>query len=1569
MTRIGNGAFSGCSGLTSVVIGDGVTLIGNGAFFGCSGLTSVVIPDGVTSIGPGPFASCSSLIHITVALENPAYCSVDNVLFDKNQTVLLQYPAGQSGEYQIPDSVTSIGDDAFSGCSGLTSVVIPDGVTSIGYSAFYNCSGLTSVVIPDGVTSIGHSAFYGCTGLTSVVIPDGVTRIGGFTFRYCRSLTSVVIPDSVTCIDGWGAFAYCSGLTSVVIPDSVTSIGGATFEFCSSLTSVVIGNSVTSIGEYVFKACSSLASVVIPDSVTRIDNYAFEFCSGLASVVIGNSVTSIGKSAFSGCSGLASVVIGNSVTSIGKSAFYRCSGLTSVVIPDSVTCIERGAFYDCTGLTSVVIGNSVTNIGDDAFYRCSGLTSVVIPDSVTSIGDCAFSGCSGLTSVVIGDGVTSIGKRAFASCSSLIHITVALANPAYCSADNVLFDKNQTVLLQCPAGQSGEYQIPDSVTSIGDDAFSGCSGLTSVVIPDSVTSIEMYAFSDCTGLTSVVIPDSVTSIGEYAFYSCTGLTSVVIGNSVTSIGDGTFFKCFGLTSMVIPDSVTSIGTYAFCCCFGLSGIYFLGAPPETRWEAFSGVPGRAYYIFGTAGWGEVYDRLPTAVWSSEASFDGNGGTPDYATHVYNVGKAYGTLPAANRPGYTFADWWSALDDGVPVTTDTLVPLITTGHTLYAKWTINRYTIAFNSDGGTPVADITQDYGTAVTAPANPTRDGYAFVGWEPAVPAVMPADDTLCVAQWREINTYTVTFEPGEHGERIGGGELQQRIVHGEAALAPEIEAADGWEFIGWDQEFTKVTEDMTITARYDSISPWGEPVAYPNVAMTILAEVVLSGGEAVPDGSIVAAFVGQELRGKQVVADQQGRFLANLTVNVDANGETLSFKLWNSSTREISDCAATIPAQGGQSIGTPEAPVELHFGLVQQTLSLQPGWNHISFYTGFSDDSPDAVFAPVMARLDKIISDGKNYTPGWGQLNTLRHLLPGLGHWVNMSSSAELVVSGQPLVAADTPIALQAGWNNVAFIFDSPASVEGALAGILPLVEKVIGEGKNFTPGWGALNSLTQLNPGKGYWIKVSAATALIYQNAGLTRSTRGDSHSELRSQAPWTPVQYPSTPYTLLASVRLDAQPAEAGDWVGVFVGDECRAAGEMIPGNGMTYTNLTVTVNTNGEKATFKFYDAGTGAILDGTVEVTLTSGGTQGTPDSPFLLEFAPRVVHHAVTFVPGEHGKRVGGGELQQLIAHGEAALAPEIEASPGWQFTGWEPDFDCIVAPITVHAVYQALPAYDFDFAVQVSWDSGITYTLQMKAGPNASDEYVFGEDQESDLPLPPLPSPAAEEAFFRLPESDVKLLRDIHFLDDAVDALSWTLVVAVPEGNPATLTWDSLAIPVGWRLGIAQQSGRRAGVDMAAESSLIIEAAGVYTFHITGYREGVLETFTYHLNAGWNMICATLELTAEAEAYLLELGLLKLDVLGVAYTLATSVTPGNAYWLFSATELILQVEGLPVLDFALAIQPGWNFVGPVHDAVLPSAGLVAWEWTPEGYRAPPTIHGEFQLQAGKGYWVYWPDK
>ena len=352
----------------------------------------------------------------------------------------------------IPDSVTSIGNQAFIRCWRLTSVTIPDTVSSIGDSAFES-SGLTGVTIPDSVTSIGNSAFFRCP-LWNATIGNSVTNIGQRAFAYCGSLPAITVSalnsfyssaDGVLFDKGQTTLVECPGgkVGSYTIPSSVTAVGYGAFESCL-VTSVTIPNSVTNIGDGAFVS------------------------SGLTSVTIPNSVTSIGNSVFDNCQFLSSVTIPEGVTSIGTDAFYTCTRLTSVTIPNSVTSIGDWAFYWCYACTNVTIGNSVTKIGDCAFRQCWNLASVTIPSSVSSIGGFAFEECSSLTHITIPDSVGRIGYWAFGSCSKLTNVT-----------------------------------IPNSVANIESATFENCASLTRVIIGKSVTNIEDSAFSSCPKLSSV----------------------------------------------------------------------------------------------------------------------------------------------------------------------------------------------------------------------------------------------------------------------------------------------------------------------------------------------------------------------------------------------------------------------------------------------------------------------------------------------------------------------------------------------------------------------------------------------------------------------------------------------------------------------------------------------------------------------------------------------------------------------------------------------------------------------------------------------------------------------------------------------------------------------------------------------------------------------------------------------------------------------------------------------------------------------------------------------------------
>ena len=462
--------------------------------------------------------------------------------------------------FTINSSVTSIGDRAFSGCTSFTSITLPSNLTKIGSYAFYNCTGLTLITIPAKVTSFGNYAFGNCTAMTKATINSGVTSIGSYAFYNCTKLATVTIPTSVTSI-GSGAFYNCSLLSSATIPYGVTQIGPEAFYGCVKLTPLTLPNSLTTIGIRAFQNCSGVTSLTIPESVKSIGASAFYGCTGLTSVTLPASVTSVGSGAFGNCTALTSI----GVTS-GNTAYVSTNGVlfsknkdklicypagktgTSYSVPSTVTALDGYAFDHCSKLTSIMLPSGLTVVGSDAFYYCTGLTSLTIPEGVSSLGDYSCSNCTALQTVTLPLSLKTVDYCAFYYCSKLAHVYYAGS-----AVDRQLINiKNSNERLKnatwhyagdLPSGECGAG-LTWALTEDGTLTVSGSGAMTDF---ESAADAPWYQYR--TVIKSVVIEGGATSIGTNAFDGCTAMTSVSIPGSVTAVGSGAFNGCSALSDV------------------------------------------------------------------------------------------------------------------------------------------------------------------------------------------------------------------------------------------------------------------------------------------------------------------------------------------------------------------------------------------------------------------------------------------------------------------------------------------------------------------------------------------------------------------------------------------------------------------------------------------------------------------------------------------------------------------------------------------------------------------------------------------------------------------------------------------------------------------------------------------------------------------------------------------------------------------------------------------------------------------------------------------------------------
>lgn len=529
-----NGSITG-----HVTVRDGITKIGEGAFSGKTGLTGVTLPESCTVIGSDAFKNCTALTDVDFpeTLE-----MIGNGAFYNSGITSLKL--SQPGIH--------VAGFAFAYCHQLKSVEITSTDFDLMEWAFANCENLETVILPPQVFRMEGGCFTECTSLTTVVLPKNITFLHGF--KGCTSLKTIEIPDSVTSI-GYEAFADCRSLESIHLPDGVTSIGGLAFAHCYALKEINLPESLTTIGEEAFSG-TALTEVVIPANVTEIPAKAFYYISELCSLKLPAGLKKIGDGAFWGNANLQSVELPESLEEIGDAAF-RESGLTSITIPGNVKHLGS-AFSYCENLETISIAPGIETIAAGTFLECPKLTEATLASTVTTIEGGAFYGCKALQTISGGALIQFIGENAFMNCENLEELNIS---PNLTEIQGHAFDGCKTLKRVSPSAAQKGVVLPH-VKYIGEWAFNVCKAVPSFSLGDSLETVGDYAFAS-TSVTSMYFPDTVNKIGINPMWLNYAILSVHLPKSLTEIPTGMFAQAARMQTLTIPQGVRSIGAQAF----------------------------------------------------------------------------------------------------------------------------------------------------------------------------------------------------------------------------------------------------------------------------------------------------------------------------------------------------------------------------------------------------------------------------------------------------------------------------------------------------------------------------------------------------------------------------------------------------------------------------------------------------------------------------------------------------------------------------------------------------------------------------------------------------------------------------------------------------------------------------------------------------------------------------------------------------------------------------------------------------------------------------------------------
>lgn len=590
LETIGHSAFKGCE-LTTVHIPEGVTTLGADAFYGCP-LAELTVPASLTDIGARAFYYCAPLDYIQVDADNPVYCNdSQGAMYNIDRSTLIVVPAGFTGAFVIPESVSRIESSAFAYCSNMTEVTIPNTVTEMGSSVFWSCDGLTELTFPDSMTVIPSSFAACCDNLTRVYIPETVTGIEDSAF-FDTGLTQINLPDGLTSM-GTNVFQSCDALTAIAIPAGITVLPNSTLLGCTALTQVDLPETMTALEPHCFNGCTALTGIDLPEGLTSIGYAAFYGCTALASISIPAGVTAIENNTFNGCEALTEVNLPGGLLSMDHHAFYKCSALPSISIPAGVTAVADYTFGYCTALIDVELPDALETLGERVFWSCTGLKEIIIPAGVTGIGaDCFVN--AGLERITFRGNAPAFGSDYV--FQNVIAAAYYPAEDATWTAD-VMQDYGGTIswvayesedLTSGTCGETAAWTLTDGLLTI-----SGTGDMA-----DYTSAEEQPWYDQGDSITAVLVEGTVSSVGDYAFCGLSNLASVTIEEGVTGIGGHAMENCPALSDVLIPATVTEMGENVFTgsanlTTAGPSDVIYETFNIRFGWQGF--VPARAFH--------------------------------------------------------------------------------------------------------------------------------------------------------------------------------------------------------------------------------------------------------------------------------------------------------------------------------------------------------------------------------------------------------------------------------------------------------------------------------------------------------------------------------------------------------------------------------------------------------------------------------------------------------------------------------------------------------------------------------------------------------------------------------------------------------------------------------------------------------------------------------------------------------------------------------------------------------------------------------------------------------------